>query len=850
MGSAPFHKVRNALKVELLISGTYKVNGDRISISAQVVDLESSRVIKTIDVEGSKNNVLQLRRNLSDQLAVYLTKYSDLGEPLRISNSRPSPWSESVDAMRALYEGIDLFDNGRYSEAWLKFRQAEKENPQFADAQYWAARMDYFQNRYQHSRLEYEEFLERYPTHPQVGEAIREYIHTFEKTTDDTEKLLYLYQKSAATHPDALHQIEGRKYLNSNWTKWRSMRLLAEEGKLEQALAMVPVDKNAYNHTPGDHWRRVYTKRFAEANHNPKLFDEIEKKSTWMEVLKFLPGQTTITNNYRWKTNNNISAHYLLVAPEGKLFDSLKVWPVMSKGHHSVVQVSITQVKTADVYVTDCEKPPISESRVKGFAVESLAEVPFLTLNLVAFSGKKPYDPEVSLDGMKVEAVFKDIPEEWGTLKIISTNCDDFRVLEGDNFLRSGCGNVYYLKPGKHQLHFKPMSRQFWPDRFKLNTEIVYKAFDREVEIVAGEAKTIEIEFPWAEPDRWEGWKTASVESANAPKLDLELKTQLRDHSPCFLMEDDRIRLIWSEAGNLWTCESEDGINFINRRALDLPISSAWTETQPRCQVDHRGRYVLTFLSDRNDDQVARLYMAWSRDFQSWTSPRRVRDRFVTNYDIIADPKTGKLLIAEAADDKITVWEPDDYLRWSKRATVQFEDSMRKVRLLPPNKDGYYEIVAVQHGQHTTGPIKRVFGPKKHHISRWLSRDLENWTEDKPYKTLIRLDSRFSIEALRYKDGKTLAAQFGTSGTDFRSVRTQFLWYDEKDALHRSKRVSSVASHDSTMAWHPKWGAYLGWFSAASNKEHRPVGPLIIRGPDFSPFLQHPLTNSKEWGKN
>ena len=70
-------------------------------------------------VTGPPGEVLELTRRLSAELLAWLTQR----EPEKILKELPA-WTRSIPAAKVLYEGVDLYDQGRYAEAWLKFRRA------------------------------------------------------------------------------------------------------------------------------------------------------------------------------------------------------------------------------------------------------------------------------------------------------------------------------------------------------------------------------------------------------------------------------------------------------------------------------------------------------------------------------------------------------------------------------------------------------------------------------------------------------------------------------------------------------------------------------------------------------
>ena len=81
------------------------------------------------------------------------------------------------EKVREKLGGSDLESSGA-------FRQAARQDPQYLEAQYWTGRMYYFMDRYEHARRSYERFVYMDATHPRVGDALKEYLHTYEKLAD------------------------------------------------------------------------------------------------------------------------------------------------------------------------------------------------------------------------------------------------------------------------------------------------------------------------------------------------------------------------------------------------------------------------------------------------------------------------------------------------------------------------------------------------------------------------------------------------------------------------------------------------------------------------------------------
>ncbi len=831
MGAPPLLQVNNALKIERLISGAYKIENEKIQIITQIVDPESGNLLKQIQTEGPIEDILTLRHDISRELIPWLNMTSGEGEPNLIYEIRPAPWSQSVDAMRALYEGIDLYDQGLYPEAWLKFRQAEKNTAGFADAIYWAAKMDYFQSRYEHSRHDFETFLNQYPSHPQVGSAVREYMHSWENVNPNADQLLTLYEHMKTAFPDAKQLVGTQIHPNYKWSEWRSMRLQASLNDLEKALKHTPKNSSLYGGTDGETWRLTYLKEYlSKGGRDKEILNTAITQSKKYKILKFNNGQRQLVDNNH-PYGRGLRLYYLLVPPEGKLFESLRVWPISANGYHTKIRVLCSQVRGFDIFDSKFGIP-LHLGRREGIKINAFEKAPVAHLYLDLNSpSKPPYDKsKASIEGVRLEATFKDIPEAWGSLDINCSNATNFKVEGNGEFIRSGSGVVDYLAPGTYRL-------QFTPGTCPYTNQIHYASFERDLTIKAGETTRLEIKFPWRNPVKWEGWEVGKIEHPQKMKYDLDLRTW-NPQNPQFVFTEDKIRVLWCDGGNIWTCESNDGLTFTNTRKIDLPVSSGWHEGWVKCRIDSLNRFVMTFLSNRNKEKTYQLYSCWSRDFINWTSPRQVKDSYVDLYDLGVDPKSGNLVIAESAGTKqVNIWTSKDAINWLKIKTLDFEGAVYSLSLLTPLSGQGFEIYATVEGQ------IRYFGPSKihwrydRHIMRIVSQDLIDWEFDDSFKPICKNGRVSTISATHSKDDDTIVCSTsGEAGANLAS----FFRLTQDDSVKRVDYHNIFLTYDSSLAYHPKWGACVAWsrVKLVSNDFLPPKVPLIImRGPDFNPFF-------------
>ena len=102
-------QIQQQLKIEYLVTGVYSVADGEIHITGQVVDVESRAELARREVSGPAEEVLDLQRRLSAELLAWFSK-----RPVEEILERLPVWTRSLPATKALYEGMDLYDQGRY----------------------------------------------------------------------------------------------------------------------------------------------------------------------------------------------------------------------------------------------------------------------------------------------------------------------------------------------------------------------------------------------------------------------------------------------------------------------------------------------------------------------------------------------------------------------------------------------------------------------------------------------------------------------------------------------------------------------------------------------------------------
>jgi len=117
-GKAP--KLGEILNAEVLVYGSFAVAGSTLRLDAKAVKAATGAVVGAAQATGEASDPLRVQRALSSRLA------SALGIELK-----PVPEVRS-DAAKSYYEGLALYDEGKYAEALGLFTKAQEQDPGFA----------------------------------------------------------------------------------------------------------------------------------------------------------------------------------------------------------------------------------------------------------------------------------------------------------------------------------------------------------------------------------------------------------------------------------------------------------------------------------------------------------------------------------------------------------------------------------------------------------------------------------------------------------------------------------------------------------------------------------------------
>jgi TolB-like protein len=630
------------LSVDDVLFGTYTIDGGTVRLQLNLIDQESGEVLGSYVEEGAFDELLDMQGRLVQRVASRMLGHDAAdGEVLELPR-----WSNSMEAAGNLYEGIDHFDAGRFTEAWYAFRQALEVDPNYADGRYWAARMSYYRQDYEHARLEFDRFVLGSPAHPRAGDAIMEYVHSFERLAHTPGDILDVYETLGASDwKDArvYHQADFTSSSHlSDWLRKREQQVLRYQGRLPEAFRLLeegfddsePKAEDAYKRGWKNDASRLMRgiaelsedseNRRLESIHTP--FKDIVLSLEDPTAGEDLKDTDLHGAGYRWGTNHRI------LAPPGYAMKKVTATVMRTNDPRcdAVCRLQIRRYRYVDIdtcwttnqegkdhnYVFDVPLPP-------GCTWFYLR--PEFQAKARSFTKS---DCNASFDGWSIVAELEPLGEV-GRIQLTVENCARFKALVDDRYARCFNGVIGGLNPGSHRITVANM----WPGGWG------FAPVHRDVTVVPNETASLDVALNLSDALHDQGWEDPVPVAADYPWF--KHRPRRRENyfggQPCLLQNrrDSGLVIVWSHLDDLWVATSSDGVSWNAQYSLATPANSAHTEHNPRMIQDEQGRYCLLFHSDRGGLRDYASYVTWSRDLKHWSRPIMISPITHKDHDLI-----------------------------------------------------------------------------------------------------------------------------------------------------------------------------------------------------------------------
>lgn len=804
-------EIQKQTKIQYLVTGVYSVQDGNIGITAMIVDVDSRKELARRQVAGAAGDVLQVEKRLASEVLSWF-----LEAPVQELLPQLQLWSRSVPAVRALYEGMDLYDQGRYGEAWLRFRQSARDDPEYLEATYWVGRMYYFMNRYEHARRCFERLMYMAPDHPLVGNAIKEYVHTYESLDAGPGELLLLYQNLSERFPKVrIYNEMGDAGWVSNrcWLWCRSAIVQGKLGRLVEAaelaaqaedLLRAPFDATAYRVAMGN--AQDYNMLTGEVCFPKGLRQHYGQ---CMPIVFTLDGleQTSLLHSPagpRPEPMPDGRVHYrsvfewwFLVAPDGYVFKSLHFFPILD-GNEGMVVLNLHKDNFGDVPGGRWDKTAVL--RPGGVKFDEIPRAGLLHVHC-GIGTETPGAPiSTHILGMRAVAELEKVGPH-GAISVSCQSTQDFIVDVDGRMGRKRTGLIGLVPPGEHTLRFRPGNGQALGE------------WTTTVQVEANSVLSVAARLPWRPESKWASWQPATLIGRDYPGPGVCL--QRMAYFPTIQADDQAIRLVWTWDGDLWSSISTDGNTFTLPAKLPMPISSGWMEDSPQCFRDESGRFILLFRSDRNAQRQLRVYLSWSRDFVHWSGPAMVADRPVSAYHVALDTQ-GRLLWADVAGKMVTILASSDAFHWESLQHIALDNPGTAIQVLQ-REDGLYQLFVL-----ANPPLEGI-----QRLLCYASNDGRQWSPGPQVARISPQGGYFPeafLSAVAVK-GRPLVAV---------SQWVQYLQLfreSSPDAWQQSPVHYGAVGSQSVMGYHPRWGYILSWVASPEYQfPEKTVGPFLIRG--------------------
>ena len=607
------------LAAERLVFGTFTVADRRITLETDVIDGATGRLLSHFREEGDLEQVLNLEKVLARKLLTFLEGGEVRSVPLQLPR-----WTDSVSASQHLYEGIELFDRGDFTLAWYEFRQALNADPGYADAHYWLARMYYYRQDYEHARLEYDRFGDLYPKHPLIGDAVMEYVYTYEQLSGDPKALLRLYRSFRKFNWTDILVHNQLDYASTSplfdWVSKREVEALLYRKRYVEAFDILAFElADPFKLDVGGNTWRVDTVQqsmaLAELSEDANG-ERLHSFVNWPDEVTLTTAIPSFTKDLRALTEvrdggySSPFTHRFLAEP-GFFFKKLKV-KIERTNDPTVDSLSILQVyRYRYVDIKSCRTS--NKSHPNNNYVFDVVMPPGCTwfYTSTKYDGRTTstsgHRPKASFDGWRIDAEMARLGEV-GRVDLTVSNTVNYRVLVDGVYARCFNGVIPNLAPGAHKIRIESM----WSGAWGLEPK------EATLTVVPNATVPYAASLTLSQKARNAGWVDPTCIASEYPifKLRTQRRRNWRAGHPSMCIDPktgDRI-VVWSHLDDLWMSTAKGGTNWSPIVSMDPPINSAHAELNPRLIRDESGRYCLLFASDRGSQRRLASYVCWSRD--------------------------------------------------------------------------------------------------------------------------------------------------------------------------------------------------------------------------------------------
>ncbi len=114
-------EVGKLLNATTIIYGSFIIMDKKIRVDAKISDVETGKIISTFSTTGELMDIFTFENDLSTKIFNHLS--------IKQNSKSQNNETESIEALKHYYEGVELFDDGAVDEALQKFTTARTLDP-------------------------------------------------------------------------------------------------------------------------------------------------------------------------------------------------------------------------------------------------------------------------------------------------------------------------------------------------------------------------------------------------------------------------------------------------------------------------------------------------------------------------------------------------------------------------------------------------------------------------------------------------------------------------------------------------------------------------------------------------
>ncbi|MFH1824626.1 MAG: CsgG/HfaB family protein [Candidatus Firestonebacteria bacterium] len=153
-------KIAKILGANLILFGGFTSNNLDIKVNAHLFEVETTKLIKSEEIDGKVTDILDLVKNLSDRIIKGFNVEKQTIKTNEIDN-RP-------DISFHYIRGLQYYYGCMYDHAIIEFINILEMDPSNTDALFWKAESYYEEKEYGHAKIDYEAILNLFPNYRNI----------------------------------------------------------------------------------------------------------------------------------------------------------------------------------------------------------------------------------------------------------------------------------------------------------------------------------------------------------------------------------------------------------------------------------------------------------------------------------------------------------------------------------------------------------------------------------------------------------------------------------------------------------------------------------------------------------